>query len=700
VTVPHTPLRTIFSASARETLRAAVDRIVPDAPADLAARVEDRIATLAPHKVAEVRQALAVFGSRGAALFSLGGRACTAGIPRPFARLGAAERDAMLDAWSTSPLPQARTVYQLLRRLTLVTHYADHRTHAQIGYRGSLHARLPAVPWEGPAGPDATSETDGPSPIVRAAAWTAPTPAREIPRGVFCAATMPASPETRADVIVIGTGAGGAVAAARFAEAGKRVILLEAGEFVRSDEFTEDEGTLTARLYADGGLRATDDLAVSMLQGATVGGGTTINWMIMLRTPPHVLHEWSTRFGLEGMTATDLAPVFDRVEREVHTARVPDDAHSANNRILLNGAAALGWHVTPGRINARGCVRAGFCGQGCRYDAKQGTQQTFVPRALAHDAVLYTNARVTRIEVGGLSGGAARGLRSKRVQAVIAARDGRTAPREVTFEAPIVVVSAGAVETPALLQRSGLGSGAVGSYLRLHPTTAVIGIHRDEVYGAAGIPLSATCDEFLQRDARGYGFWLQCPPLHPSLGAAALPGFGASHAALMRQFPYLASTIALVRDGSDLDHSSGAVRVNRRGETRISYALSAADQDTMRAAMDAAARLQFAAGAREVRTLHTQPLVLTREADIAAIRSRPVHANHLGVFSAHVNGTCRMGTDARTSGTTPDGEVHGARGVYVFDGSLLPTGVGVNPQETIMAITTVLAERLLVRWPG
>jgi choline dehydrogenase-like flavoprotein len=490
---------------------------------------------------------------------------------------------------------------------------------------------------------------------------------------------------------VIGTGAGGAVAAARFAAAGKRVILLEAGEFVRSDEFTEDEGALNARLYADGGLRATDDLAVSMVQGATVGGGTTINWMLMLRTPPHVLHEWTTRFGLEGMTAADLAPVFDRVEREVHAAPVPDDAHSPNNRILMQGAAALGWHVTPGRINARGCVRSGFCGQGCRYDAKQGTQQTFVPRALAHGALLFTNARVTRIAISGQSVDTARAMRTKRVTAVITASDGQRAPREVTFEAPIVVLSAGAVETPALLQRSGLGSEAVGSYLRLHPTTAVIGIHRDPVYGAAGIPLSATCDEFLQRDARGYGFWLQCPPLHPSLGAAAVQGFGQSHAAVMRQFPYLASTIALVRDGSDL---------NRRGETRITYALSDADQDNMKAAVEAAARVQFAAGATEVHTLHTRPVVLTSERGLPSIRSRSVHANHLAVFSAHVNGTCRMGTDPRISGASPSGEVHGVPGLYVFDGSLLPTGVGANPQETIMAITTVLAERLLARWPA
>jgi choline dehydrogenase-like flavoprotein len=686
-------LRTTLTAATRATLTAAVRRVVIDGYDDLSARVEDRIASLPAHKQEEVRAGLTLFGSRIASLISVGRLA-------PFHTLQPAVQDAMLHAWGDSVVPQARTLFQLLRRLTLVTHYADVRSHTTIGYRGALHTREPAVAWEGPAVESPADEATR-SPIARAnAKWRAPVASSTIPAGVVTASTVGARPETSADVIVIGSGAGGAVAAARFAEAGKRVIILEAGEFVTSDQFTEHEGDMTARLYAEGGLRATDDLAVSMMQGAAVGGGTTINWMIMLRTPEHVLEEWSTRFGLEGMRAPDMAPVFERIEHEVHAACVPDDAHSPNNRIILDGAATLGWRAASALINARGCVRSGFCGQGCRYDAKQGTQQTYLPRALANGAVLFANARAIRIDGGGRASGSAGLMPTKRVTAHITSPESGAPPREIVFEAPIIVVSAGAVETPLLLQRSGLGGGGIGSYLRLHPTTAIIGVHEREIYGAAGIPLSAMCDEFLQRDAQGYGFWLECPPLHPSIGSAAIQGFGAAHSAVMRQFPHLASTIALVRDGSDLEQSNGSVRTDRHGRARIAYALGAADRANMIAAMEAAAVLQFAAGAREVHTLHTKPLVLRSAAEIGQIRTRAIDANRLAVFSAHVNGTCRLGTDPQISGVRPTGEVHTARGVYVFDGSMLPTGVGVNPQETIMAMTTVLAERLLSQWPA
>ncbi len=606
----------------------------------------------------------------------------------------------MLAAWGESSLAKARTLFQLLRRVVLVTHYADPRTHAAIGYRGALHTRDVAMPWEGPGRPRATAIfTEGDEPILRAPAPIPVTAARAIPDGVVTAATFRDAAVITADAIVIGSGAGGGVAAARLAEAGKRVVILESGDFVRSDEFSELEGPMTERLYADCGLRATDDLAVSMLQGTAVGGGTTVNWMIMLRTPAHVLDEWTRRFGLEGMTGAPMAAEFARIEAEVHSRRVPDDAHSPNNRLLLDGAHMLNWRVEPAMINARGCVRSGFCGMGCRYDAKQGTQQTYLPRALARGATLYANTRAEKIEVVKGRDSGARSMPTKRVTAIVSDPRSGSSGRTLILEAPIVIVSGGAVETPLLLQRSGMGGGGVGKYLRLHPTTAVIGVHDLEIYGAAGIPLSAMCDEFLRRDANGYGFWLECPPLHPSVGSAAISGFGAAHAAMMHRFPHLSSTIALTRDGSDIDHSSGSVTLDGKGRPRIHYALGDSDTVNVISSIEAAVRLQLAAGAREVHTLHSTPIVIRNVSELDQIRARRVDANRLTLFSAHVNGTARIGTDPDTSGVTPTGERHGVRGVYVFDGSMLPTGVGVNPQETIMAMTSMLTDRLLARWP-
>jgi choline dehydrogenase-like flavoprotein len=676
----------------RITLTALVTRLLDGAPLAESRRtavvteVERRARRLAPHQRQGLRQVLDLLDRRLVAFASVG-------RPIPFAYASAAVQTRWLEAWATSPVPALRSAFQAFRRLAVGVHYSDPKVTAAIGHAGPLHHRTPDVPWEGPLPDGSTASPDGPvaigaTDLRRTMAPKAP------PVGVVRGTDLSGDVHRTADVVVIGTGAGGAVAAERLACAGFEVVLLEDGGWHQAADFTEREAPLAEQLYADGAMRATDDLAVQLLQGRTVGGSTTINWMIMLRTPDFVLDEWQRRHGLEGFDAATLAPVFARIEREVHARLVSDDAHSPNNRVILDGARALGWRARSAVINAKGCVRSGFCGIGCRYDAKQGTLLTYVPRALAAGATLYTDAHTDRVEVLERDGG--RGVAPrKRVHATVRHGARRHA---LTIDAPLVVVAAGAVGSPLLLQRSGLGGGAVGQYLRLHPTTATIGVFDQEIVGSAGIPLSTMCDEHLQWRGTPYGFWLECPPFLPSLGAVAAPGFGQAHAARMAHFRHLSSVIALTRDGAETGTSSGRVEVARNGRVSIRYALTASDAERVRASIEAAARLQLAAGAREVHTLHTTPIVVRRTSELAHIRRASVGANRVGLFSAHVNGTCRMGGDARSAATSPEGERFGARGVYVCDGALLPTAPGVNPQETIMALATLVSERLAARY--
>ena len=688
----ESPLPVHLSPAQRDKLGVFAPCILADAPAStettaqLVARCDARLASLPTHKQKEFGTALDALSSRIGALIATGGL-------RPFHALPIAEQSACLHAWGRSRIPQLRSAYQAVRRLILAVHYARHEVAAQTGYAGPLQSRAPQASWEGPlAGTDVDSEPVHRGPFTMPGV-IAPTSA---PPNVITAHTITRDVHRNADAVVIGTGAGGAVAAARLAEAGYDVVMLEEGGYYTKSDFTEREAELTERLYAEGALRTTEDLSIALVQGSTVGGSTTVNWMIMLRTPPYVLEQWARESGVYGMSAGEMAPVFDRIEREVHSRTVPLDAHSANNRILLDGAAALGWRTTSAAINANGCIRCGFCGVGCRHDAKQSTLVTFVPRALAAGATLYANAQVSRVELRERDGGSGTPP-LKRVHATV--RHGASS-RSITIDAPLVVVAGGAIGTPALLQRSGFGGGGVGNWLRLHPTTAIYGSYAREIVPSTGISLSSMSDEFIRWKGTDYGFWIQCPPMHPSFTAAAMPGFGASHAAGMRSFNRMGVLIGLTRDGADTNTSSGRVRVDRNGRTSIHYRLTSADQQRVRASLVATAQMHLAAGATEVGTLLTEPLSIRTTADIAKLDGASLAPNDIGLFSAHVNGTCRMGTDPNTSGATPDGERHGVRGLYISDGSLLPTALGVNPQETIMAVATVLAERMVARHAG
>jgi choline dehydrogenase-like flavoprotein len=677
-----------LSPSQRDTLAALAAVILEGAPpstettAELVARCEARLLTLPPHRRAMVGTALDALGSSLAVLI-------TGQWPRAFARLDAEQQRRCLTAWTDSTLAPIRSAWQSVRRVVLMVHYARPEVAAAIGYDGPFRRRRTLRTHEGPL-PSGPPETPS-EPVARGAR---PLPGSidpdPVPASVHRGAALTADVTRRADVVVIGTGAGGAVTAALMAEAGYDVVILENGGWYTKADFNEDEPAQTEVLFADGGLRTTDDASVSLIQGGAVGGGTTVNWMIMLRTPDYVLEQWAREHGVQGMLPRDMAPVFDTIELDVRAGLVPEDAHSANNRLLLDGARALGWRVRSGMINAQQCVRCGFCSYGCRHDAKQSTLLTYLPRAFAAGASLYTEAAVERLDVIERDTGTGTPPQ-KRVQA-------RTPHgTRITIDAPIVVVAAGAVGTPALLQRSGLGGGGVGQWLRLHPTTSVNGVYDREIVVSSGIPLSTMCDEFIRWQGTEYGFWIETPPMHPSFTAAALPGFGRAHAEGMARFNQLGVLIGLTRDGADRSTSSGSVTVNRRGDTSIRYRLTSEDEKRVRASLAAMAHLHFAMGAKWVETVHASPLTVRSVREAASLATGPMTPNRITLFSAHVNGTCRMGNDPATSGATPDGERHGVRGLYITDGSLLPTALGVNPQATIMAVSHVLASRMAQR---
>jgi choline dehydrogenase-like flavoprotein len=467
----------------------------------------------------------------------------------------------------------------------------------------------------------------------------------------------------QADVCVVGAGAGGAVVAAELAEGGASAVLLEQGPPRSADDFTARPPQMLARLYRDGGQTMTvGSPPVGLPVGKGVGGTTLINSGTCFRTPDHVLERWSAEFGLE-LDGMSLRPSFERVERALSVAEVPAELAGANAEVARRGAERLGWSHGYLRRNAVGCVGSGVCAYGCPTSAKQHVGITYIPRAEAAGARIITGADVRRLLT--------RAGRACGVEARMA--DGGT----LTVDAQTIVLAAGSIYTPVLLERNELGrrSGQLGRNLSLHPATSAFALMDEVVDMVRGVPQSFYVDEFASDGIMLEG--IAGPPAH---AAGALPLKGAKHAEAMANYRHLAQFGLMVSDSS-----RGRIRTVA-GRPLIRYDLDDADVQRFRKGIAKLHELFTAAGAREVY------LPLPRTVTPSAARRRD-----LKLMAFHPLGTARA--DARPTHGVVDGDLalHDVEGLYVADGSVVPSALGVNPQITIMALATRLAFHLLDR---
>jgi len=485
-----------------------------------------------------------------------------------------------------------------------------------------------------------------------------------------------------ADVCIIGSGCGGGASAKILAEAGRRVVVVEEGGYFTAKDFDGTEEKAYQNLYQQRAGQATADLGVTILQGRCIGGSSTVNWCTTLRTPDWVLDAWARTHGVQGLGPRDLEPYFERIERYLNATPEPEEHHSPNNRIILDGARSLGYHVRVNNRNVRDCVRAGACGLGCPFDAKLGVDVTYLPDAERAGALIYAQLRAEKILVRGPL---------KQVHGVILDETTQKPRARFTIEAPVVIVSGSAIHSPVLLERSGLAntSSQRGHNLTLHLTTAVVGLFDRVIYAGGGIPQSVLCDEFLNAEGDGGGFWIESVPVYPALASLSLPSFGSFHSDMMQRYPYLGASIVLVKETD----SSGSVRATESGRPVISYRLGQRDRRSLQRGIEQAAHIHFAAGARSVMTLHVLPTRFHAPEDIrSTLATARWGMNDLSLFSAHPLGTCRMGGHRQTSVVDSHCQTHDVAGLFVIDGSVTPTSLGVNPQMTILAIAEKSAE--------
>lgn len=573
-----------------------------------------------------------------------------AGPLRPIDRLSPAQRERLLERWSRSPIGVLRKSFRALKRLIGFLFYggsdgAGNPVWQGMGYPGPLPDVVPAEPSVTP--------------------WS-----------------LSGGEEIACDVVVVGSGAGGGLAAGLLAEAGQEVVLVDKGPYLPESELNQREAEMVGRLYERAGALTSADGGVSIFAGSCLGGGTTINWSGSFATPEAILGEWAERLALPELTGASFRRSLEAVQEAVGvtTAESPDNPQNA---ALRRGSEALGHRVDVVPRNVRGCTAdecrgCGYCGLGCRRGSKRGTLRSWIPRATAAGARVLPDTEVERIlvEAGRVTG----------VETVTQGADG--APRRRIFRAPRVVVAAGSIHTPALLMRSGLTHPHLGRHLHLHPTVAVSARYDDPIDPWWGTMMSAVNNQFTDLDGH-YGFKIETPPAHPGLMAMALPWVsGRQFKEDMLSMRRVGSFIILLRD-----RFGGRVTVDRDGYPVVRYRVHRYDRMHMIRGIAEGARIHRRAGAEEILLPHATLPRIPRSAGEDALEDSlrglldlPWKPNTFPLFSAHQMATCRMGGRAEEAPLAPDGSFRGTEGLWVADGSALPSASGVNPMITIQAL--------------
>ncbi|MGZ5342050.1 MAG: GMC family oxidoreductase N-terminal domain-containing protein [Solirubrobacterales bacterium] len=576
-------------------------------------------------------------------------------FPWRFSRMGLEAREEYLTKLEGSRFSPYKDLLLLAKILTMVGYARDERVRAAVGYESRCAVR--------PGAPE--------------------------PRHEKLRDLDPDGGGEDCDVVIVGSGAGGAVAATRLAEAGLDVIVLEAGQYLDRDSYPSDPLEALPLLYKDGGLTIAEGRpAVPIPVGRVVGGTTVINSGTCFRAPDDVLEQWRVQGGIPWAGA--LEDDFADAERTLEVAPPSLDEIGRNGQLCAEGARAIGASGAVIARNAGACVQCSSCPLGCRIDAKRAMHVSYLPRAAAAGARIRAGVAVDRITV---KDGRAVGVEGHVVRAPLPGepppRDGgrdATAGRPYRVRARAVICAGGALGTPELLLRSRLGGGQVGRNLHVHPAAWIGGRYEEPVRGWDGIMQSYYVDEWRSR-----GLFLEATFTPLSFGAQWLPGVGSAHQRRLARFDHLGSI------GVHLsDRSAGRVGLGKDGTSRLTYSLRREEARTIGYGIARAAEIHFAAGASEVYPQVGPVAVIPRGklADFEAIELRP---SDLRLEAFHPMGTARMGSDPAQTVTDPDGAVRGTEGLYVADAALLPGSIGVNPMITILAFASHVARGLAGR---
>eukprot|EP00981_Chlorochromonas_danica_P003536 scaffold659_cov192-Ochromonas_danica.AAC.49 len=537
----------------------------------------------------------------------------------------------------------------------------------------------------------------------------------------------PHSRKIQVDAIIVGSGCGGGIMAYQLVEAGYSVLVLEKGGYYQTEDFAKwTESEAMAKCFEKGGLLTSEDSNILFLAGSCVGGGSTVNWCASFATPEHVLEDWANegkggRFHSSLETVTKLMNVNSNCSH--HHEEEECDASfkvNGNNRKLWKGAEKIGYKPEKIPRNVKQCVDCGHCNFGCSHDSKQSVIKTLLeplllrqarqqpPRADQGKLYIIPDCKVDRIllekdEEGHL---VAKGITAT----VTIFRDEgikRIAIQNHEFQVngKVVISAAGSLQTPPLLLRSGLQHPLVGANLTIHPVLGVGGIYPDKdrtgLHTGVSMGVVARDPPICAPNTPRQTVAVETPPVHAGLMGVIAPfrdalGFKVSTLG----WKNLSVLIGIARDKSQ---PSNRIVIDRFGDPIIRYRVADHDKPTLLAGAEAMLRITYAAGARLLFISHSKiPWFTSQPEDTASnaqqfedyidrVKKDAVKPYEMMVVTAHHMSSCRMAADSSQGPVSPTGEMFECRNLFVADGSVLPSSLGINPMITIEAVAHMLS---------
>ena len=489
-----------------------------------------------------------------------------------------------------------------------------------------------------------------------------------------------------ADVVVVGSGAGGAVIATELAEQGLDVVVLEEGGHTPADVYAKLRPTDTMRrmgreAWTTTALPIGDTPAIAVTMGRTVGGSSTMTGGVAYRIPAPIVDRWERELGLQGYSARGMEPYFERVEKAMLVRDVPVSQRSRSTTLFDEGITKLGHSLKPMRRNMTGCEGHSRCNFGCPVKAKLSVDISYLPRARARGVRIYSDCLVQRVTV---RGGRAAGVEGR----VLNGRNGKRGER-LTVNAKAVFVCAGTLHTPMVLHRTGVGRGrgVLGRGITLHPSFRVGALFDKDVNGWDGALQSAYSDGWEHE-----GITLNSAYLPLNFLAATVPGVGKEYLQRIADVGRLAVFGVLVHD-----EAGGRLYRGPGREPWLTYRMDPRDKVRFVRGIHVLAEGWFAAGAKRVFLPIFGQAPIDSMDQMKKIDAK-IPATHFESASFHPLGSARMGTDERKSIVQPTGETWDLPGLWVADGSVFPTSIGVNSQLPIMAMATRIAAEFLQRW--